>query len=166
MTVKMVCYGLTSHQISTQLNNYGRFWTDVWTLHHHHQNAFGDLFFQHSQDQCVAATKVKLYRRTVKCSLSWQVFVTEIVVILSSLLGDKLSLYWKRALSSWKSTWLETEMNHGKTVVSQYSLMIRFFQNLLRIIGLIMRQRMHFSSSVQNHQKSLWPKLLTLDCNL
>ncbi len=40
-------YGLRSHQISTQLNTYGEFWTDVLdsVLHHHHQNTkWGNIF--------------------------------------------------------------------------------------------------------------------------
>ncbi len=51
MSMKMnetwiICYGLRSHQISTQSNTYGRFWTDVLDshhLHHHHQNR-GNIF--------------------------------------------------------------------------------------------------------------------------
>ncbi len=30
MKIWIICYGLCSHLISTQLNTYGRFWTDVW----------------------------------------------------------------------------------------------------------------------------------------
>ena len=42
-----VCYGLCSHQSSTQLNNCGIFWTNVveGALHHNHQNGkWGHLF--------------------------------------------------------------------------------------------------------------------------
>ncbi len=40
MSMKMmciICYGLHSHQVSTQLNTYGRVWNDS-AIHHHHQN--------------------------------------------------------------------------------------------------------------------------------
>ncbi len=52
MSVKMMWvmrYGLHSHHISTQLNTYGRFWTDVLdsALHHHHQNTkWGNIFWK------------------------------------------------------------------------------------------------------------------------
>lgn len=35
----VICYGLHSHRISTQLNTYAKFWSDIFVnvLYHHHQ---------------------------------------------------------------------------------------------------------------------------------
>jgi len=39
---------VSSHQISTQLNTYGRIWTDVLdsALHHHHQNQMREYLLE------------------------------------------------------------------------------------------------------------------------
>ncbi len=56
----IICYGIRSHQIWTQLNTYGRFWSDVLdsALHRHHQNTkWGNIFWKNGV-QCQGAPKV------------------------------------------------------------------------------------------------------------
>ena len=64
----IICCGPRSHQISTQLNTYVRFWTDVLdsTLHQHHQNTkWENIFWKNDVHSCGRVQRVRelMWRR-------------------------------------------------------------------------------------------------------